>query len=242
MEVDARDGGRLTGLTVAGHEVLGASVDRAVPEAMRHGCFPMVPFAGRIAHGELPFGGRTWTVPLNLGSSAAHGVAFDVPWTVERADDEEVELRVELDARWPFGGSARQVVRILDDGVQVELSVANEERSMPAMLGLHPWFDRRLGGQAPTIEVSVPDPGSLPPRPWDVCLPGLDEPPRAQWADADLVVQADTTTWTVYEQDSDAFCLEPLTHPVGAMAAGTAAVVEPGRPLSLTTRFRLVPR
>lgn len=243
VAVDPGRGARLHALAVRGRPVLSGSVNPAVPAAMRLGSFPMVPFAGRVEGGLLPFAGRTWVLPANLGTSAAHGFGFDVPWWLEHADGSRVELAVELDARWPFGGVARQSIRVLADGVEVVVSVENDRRSMPATLGLHPWFARRPAGSSAVVRVSVPAGSrSLPDRPWDLCLTDLAQPPRAVWADTELVVESSTTTWTVYEQDPDAFCLEPLTHPVGAIEAGAGAVVEPGHPLSLTARFRLLPR
>ncbi len=239
--VDVHAGGRLTSLVTGGREVLGGSADPAVPPQMRSGCFPMAPFAGRLADGRVTFDGRSWNVPANLGDAAAHGVVFDVPWALEHVDDAVAVLAVELDARWPFGGSAHQVVRALDDGVAVALTVANDRRPMPAALGLHPWFARTRDGSDAVVEVAVPSDEDLPRRPWDLCLPGCTSPPTASWPGWRLVIDADTTTWTIYEQDPDAFCLEPLTHPVGAVASGAGGVVEPGHPLTLSTQIRLVP-
>ena len=236
--VDVRAGGRLASLVVDGREVLGRSVDPAVPPAMRSGSFPMVPFAGRLPAGRVCFEGQSWVVPASLGDAAAHGMGFDVPWDVVRADASSVVLTVELDARWPFGGRAEQEVRLLPDGVEVVLTVTNDQRWMPAALGLHPWFARQHDGVDAEI---VLEPGSdRPARPWDDCFTGLVDPPSAAWPGERLVVESDTSTWTVYERDPDAFCLEPLSHPVGAVATGQAAVVGPGRPLALTARIRLL--
>jgi aldose 1-epimerase len=236
--VDPRAGGRLTSLVVGGREILGRSVDPAVPAAMRAGSFAMVPFAGRLPGGRLAFDDRTWQIPVNLGDAAAHGVCFDVPWTVDRVDGRSVALSVRLDARWPFGGRATQEVRLLDDAVEVTVTVANEERSMPAALGLHPWFARRHEGVDASVHLEPP--AGAPPRPWDTCFTDLARPPTAGWPGQRLVVESATRTWTVYEQDPDAFCIEPLTHPMGGVATGDAAVVCPGRPLTLVARIRLL--
>lgn len=238
MVVQPRSGGRLTSLVVEGREILGRSADPAVPPAMRAGSFAMVPFVGRLPGGRLEFDDRTWEVPVNLGDAAAHGVGFDVPWTVDHVDGRSAALSVLLDARWPFGGRATQGVRVLDDGVEITLTVANDERSMPAALGFHPWFARRHGDA--DVAVRVESPVGAPPRPWDTCFTGLERPPTAAWPGRRLVVESATRTWTVYEQDPDAFCLEPLTHRMGGVATGDAAVVGPGRPLTLVARIRLL--
>ncbi|MBU6244764.1 MAG: hypothetical protein KGP12_06070 [Actinomycetales bacterium] len=122
---------------------------------------------------------------------------------------------------------------------------------MPGFLGLHPWFGWTHGPARATIEVTPGpqtmvqgrEPGVTAQRPWDACFEHLPEPPLARWhvpgehAGRWLEVRSPVSTWTVYEQDRDAFCLEPQNHPIGALAQGTAAVIEPGSALTLVAAF-----
>src|SRR5688572_3026258 len=50
--------------------------------AIAWGCYPMLPWAGRLRHGAFRFEGRDHRLPINLGAHAIHGIAFAVPWTV----------------------------------------------------------------------------------------------------------------------------------------------------------------
>lgn len=251
LVVDPMNGGRLTALSVSGVELMGCSVNPIVPDDMRNGCFVMAPFPGRIPQGRFEFGGRAWQLPLNLGDNAAHGFVYDVPWQVTELDARSVTLSVEVDDRWPFGGLVTQRIELLERGVSLRVTLANEARAMPGALGLHPWFRWLHGDSRAQVEVDLGPQtrvqgsidGRVPPRPWDACLQQLPSPPRARWSATGrspagwLEVRSETSTWTVYEQDPDAFCLEPQTHPIGCLSNGAAAVVEPGSELTLSAQF-----
>src|SRR5690606_35115061 len=106
------------------------------------GCYPMVPWAGRLPGGRLGFEGRQWRIPATLGAHAIHGVGFALPWEVEAHGGDHLELSLQLprDARWPFGGMARQRMRVEDGRVELSLSLSAQDQAMPAVLGWHPWF------------------------------------------------------------------------------------------------------
>ena len=76
LSVSPADGGRFSSLVVDGHELL-------VTEGygpIRWGCYPMVPFAGRIREGRFTFRGRAVELPRNLPPHAIHGTVFERPW------------------------------------------------------------------------------------------------------------------------------------------------------------------
>lgn len=251
LVLDPTNGGRLTALSVGGVQLLGRSSNPLVPRQMREGCFVMAPFPGRIPQGRFEFGGRSWQLPLNLGGNAAHGFVYDVPWQVTAREARSVTMVVDLDDRWPFGGTVTMRTDLLEQGVGLQVTLANEERSMPGALGLHPWFWWLHGDSRARVEVelgqqtrALGSTGHVPSkRPWDACLHPLPQPPRACWPATGtspagrLEVRSDTSTWTIYEQEPDAFCLEPQTHPIGCLTNGAAALVEPGSELSLSAQF-----
>lgn len=47
------------------------------------GCYPMVPWAGRIRHGRFNFDGTMYALPTNFGEHAIHGVGFALPWQID---------------------------------------------------------------------------------------------------------------------------------------------------------------
>jgi aldose 1-epimerase len=228
--VAPEDGGRLLRLSVGGHELL-ASVEPAdgEPAGFFRGSFPMAPFAGFLAVAE--------------GSGSAHGFVYDRAWEVAQASSTAVELAVELDARWPFGGTVVQRFELSETGLAMTLRI-EALRAMPAAVGFHPWFRRDLGGGPVRLELSASGAhafdaagmalqtiGAVPPRPWDDVLAGVRSP-VLRWPELELALTSSTTTWIVYERRDDAVCVEPISAPAGVVAAGTATA-SPGAPLTL---------
>ena len=89
--------------------------------AIGWGCYPMVPWAGRIRRGRFSFDGKDFVLPANLGAHAIHGVGFTRPWQIERLEVDAAMLSLALpeDRYWPFGGVATQCIRVVPDGVEL---------------------------------------------------------------------------------------------------------------------------
>jgi aldose 1-epimerase len=243
IEVDPADGGRLASLRVDGRELLGASTPPpGMPPAIFSGSFVMAPWAGRLAGGRFSFDGRRYEVPMNVDGAAIHGLAFDRSW--ERDGD---DLVLELDARWPFGGTVRQSFDLRDDGLTVTATIANDARRMPAILGFHPWFAREAGGDPLEYRVQPgaryrTDAAGIPTgeldhsgggRPWDDSFSGILRAPVLRWGDLEVTIGVTSWNWIVCETMPGGVCIEPLSGPVGGLATGDFAVVEPGRPHTL---------
>lgn len=139
-------GGRVAHLRYRGMEWL-VDAQQAGPAAIAWGCYPMVPWAGRIRRGKFRFDGAPHALPLNFGGHAIHGVGFTRPWQVERMEAATATLSLALpcDRYWPFGGIATQEVALQPHRLQLRLSVQAGERAMPAVLGWHPWFSSQSG-------------------------------------------------------------------------------------------------
>ncbi|GAB3596854.1 aldose epimerase family protein [Microbacterium tumbae] len=246
--VDPTDGGRLTSLVLGGDEVLGRSTPPpGRPPEIFHGSFVMAPFVGRTAKGEFDYDGRTWSMPRNFGEHAMHGFVFDRPWRID-----EEGISIDLDERWPFGGTVSQRFDLAADRLTITAEVRNEQREMPAIIGFHPWFAERLAdGRTASFEFEpgthiVCDDEGIPigdapgggRRPWDDSFTDVVRDPVVAWEDGPrIVLSAEASHWIVCETMPGAFCIEPLTGPVNGLAAGGAAIVGPGRPLTL--RFTL---
>ena len=109
-------------------------------------CFPLVPYSNRIRDGCFVFEGREIRLPRNFGDHphSIHGHGWQVPWKVAEttADAAVMEYHHRADA-WPFDYTARQHVRLDGEGLTVTLELVNRsEGTMPAGLGLHPYFPR----------------------------------------------------------------------------------------------------
>jgi len=225
VTVDPDAGGRVAQVRVDGVDLLVGRPDDGDP--MQWGCFPMVPWAGRLRDGELRFDGRTYRFPLTMPPHAIHGIGYDRPWSVTSADDHDVELRLELSEPWPFGGHVVHRVDLGEQTVDLTLEV-HAERPMPAAAGWHPWFRRRpVAGSDVELELhahamyqrdadGIPT-GRLvpvPPGPWDDCFTGVDRHPIVRWPGVGQIELTSTCDhWVVYDEPSHAVCVEPQTGP-----------------------------
>ena len=255
LEVSPRDGGRIASLVVRGSELLVTEGDPAV----MWGAFPMVPFAGRIRHGQFRFGDRDIQLARNFGPDAIHGTGFERPWQVDDPDT----LSIDLGPGWPFAGHVVQEFALTEDQLDVSLTLIADE-PMPAAVGWHPWFRRRLDGpdagdatpstkpsapveihldaawmyvrdadDIPTGELVVPPAG-----PWDDCFTGLRSKPRLTWPGVmGLEVSSSCDHLVVYDEPPDAVCIEPQTAPPDFVNIAPTTTI-PGVPLVATMTWR----
>jgi aldose 1-epimerase len=223
VEIEPGLGGRLAALTVDGVDLLVRRHSAAATSApLAWGSYPMVPWAGRIRDGRFTFRGRAYDLPRTLGGHAIHGVGFISPWTLRDRDDDAAELRLALpeDARWPFGGTARQRLRIDREGVLLELSVTAGTRPFPVSLGWHPWFRKpeRVDFRPTAMYrrdrhgITVDELIAVPPGPWDDCFVN-DQPVEITIDGITIRLTSDCTDWVVYDEPAHATCIEPQTAP-----------------------------
>jgi len=108
------------------------------------GCFPLVPYSNRIRDGRFEFGGQTIQLPLNFGDHphSIHGHGWQGAWDVVSQGPSEARLQFRHEAGdWPFSYLAEQHFCLDDDGLSIDLTVANlSDRPMPCGFGWHPYF------------------------------------------------------------------------------------------------------
>ncbi|PKR52955.1 hypothetical protein COO20_16800 [Thalassospira marina] len=109
------------------------------------GCFPMVPFANRMAYARFEFDGKTIAVPANRppGPHAIHGFSSREDWAITKSDDEALRLETRHADRHQTGFDyiAWQEFRVRDGFLEWELGVKHlGQGAMPYGIGLHPWF------------------------------------------------------------------------------------------------------
>ena len=238
VDVAPQAGGRIAQISCDGVDWLaGYSADNAA--AIGWGCYPMVPWAGRIRHGRFSFKGREVQLPLNLGAHAIHGVGFVLPWQVTAQSAAHVDLALQLpeDERWPLGGAARQRILLSDRGLRLELFTTAGRHAMPhPVLGWHPWFvkperlefapthcyPRDAEGIA-TLPMKEPPWGS----PWDDCFINA-KPVLLHREQRTLRLTSDCFHWVVYDERAHATCVEPQLGPPDAFNLLTPPVLHPG--------------
>ena len=223
--IDPTRGARLISLTIDGHEILAASSHPGIDPAIADGCFPMVPWAGRVRAGRLTLDGQTYQLPQTDGEHALHGLGHVAAW--EQVGEGVYELAI--DEPWPTEGVATLTYELLDDGLRIELSW-DDDAEAPCSIGLHPWFRRRLDSGPelvtslePTVMVER-GPDGLPtgrlveptPGPWDDCFQ-LAAAPVLTWPGAlEVTLSSSAPWWVVYDEPADTVCVEPQTAPPDA--------------------------
>lgn len=237
-------GGRIAQIRYDGVDWL-VSEQEGSAAAIAWGCYPMVPWAGRIRHGRFDFDGKPYELPANFGGHAIHGVGFTRPWQMDslEADAATLSLKLPEDAYWPFGGTATQIVRLRPDGLELHLAVQAGRHPMPAVLGWHPWFRKpdqltfapdamypQDGEGIATLPCVVPTPG-----PWDDCFINHAEVALVS-AGQRLRMRANTDHWVVYDAAARATCVEPQTGPPDAFTV-LPNRLEPGKRLELALKL-----
>lgn len=251
LEIDPAAGGRMASLVVDGSELLA----RTGSGPIYWGCFPSVPYPGRIRDGVFDFGGRRVELPRNLPPHAGHGTVLDRPWTVV----DERTLTIDLGPSWPFAGCVTQVFDLGVGEMHASLTLEADE-PMPGAVGWHPWFPRWLAGSAAkpapasapaelhfdAARMFVRDAAGIPTgelvepkaRPWDDCFTDLRSAPMLTWPGVlSLELSSSCDYWVVYDEPADTICVEPQSSPPDFIHIDPV-VVSPGRPLTETTTWR----
>ncbi|GAA4796968.1 aldose 1-epimerase [Streptomyces ziwulingensis] len=238
------NGGRLGSLRLGGVELL--------RQGDRYGCFPMVPWCGRIRDGRFHDGATVHQMPLNSPPHAIHGFARDGAWATARTAPDEAVLTYDLTDPWPYPGRVTQVFALAPDALTLTLAVETYDSSFPAQLGWHPWFQRELDGTGvqiafdaawqeergadhlPTGNRTAPRPG-----PWDDCFgmpDGVDV--TLTWPGTlELNVTSPEPWAVVYDEQEAAVCVEPQTGPPNGLNTAPR-LVTPLEPLEATTTWR----
>lgn len=233
-------GGAITALRQGGRNVLRPTHEGAT-DPLETACFPLTPYANRIAGGRFVFDGREVRLPVldRFAPHALHGDGWLKRWTTVETQVGRAVLELDggSDANWPWAYRARQTVSLSAEGLRVELSLTNaSDTPMPAGLGLHPYFPRPKGARLTatttgvwTGEDIVPDRLTAPAEVADWLGQVVDEAARGRlidnaydgWtgravladADGETRVAASTDRLHVYAPEGEAFCcLEPVTH------------------------------
>lgn len=249
------------GGSVAAFRRHGADIFRPAAAGADHplltACFPLVPYANRIADGRFSVGGEAYALPRNVQGQdhPLHGVGWLTAWTVETADGRHATLghRHYGDEHWPWAYAAEQRFALDDDGLRITLSVTNRDaRPMPVSLGLHPYFAKaRVDRLQFTAEgVWLVDAGLLPTEraPADglgdwaggdtVDRPALIDNSYAGWAgeaiiardDGDLRLTGEGTPFLhlFVPPGQDFFCVEPVTAMPDALNRTPPVMLAPG--------------
>lgn len=214
------------------------------------GCFPMAPWPNRIAGGRFEFDGRSYSLPVNDGKHALHGLTFDRPWDVVKQEENLAVMQLSLvGSAWPWHASCSHSISVFDDGLSLEIEVrSTDEATFPAGVGWHPWFRRDVrpghdvrlqidSDRVYELSAMIPTGRLLPvdelhdmreyprlgERRIDACYSHPREAPRIRWGDVELTMQSSANVdHVVVYTPAQAVCIEPQTCAIDAfnIAAG----------------------
>ncbi|MEV3913191.1 aldose 1-epimerase [Streptomyces canus] len=238
------NGGRVGGLRVGGVELL--------RQGERFGCFPMIPWCGRIRDGRFRDGADVHQMPLNSPPHAIHGTARDGAWSIARTTADEAVLTYDLVKPWPYSGRITQIAALTPDALTLTMSVETYDSSFPAQIGWHPWFHRTLeGGEPVRLDFTaawqeergddhLPTGNRVEPKPspWDDCfgMPGGVDV-RLTWPGQLELKVASREEWVVvYDEQEAAVCVEPQTGPPNGLNT-LPRLVTPLEPLEASTTW-----
>lgn len=261
-------GGAIAGLRWHEQHVLRPSL-APLGSPLDSACFPLVPYANRIANGRFVLDGTTYQLPRNFGDHphSLHGVGWLSTWAVTERTECEINLaHVHVgNPDWPWPYRAEQRFTIAKRDFEIALTITNTGRTdMPAGLGLHPYFpcSSATSLTARSNEVLLGDRTMLP----TVAAPADH---FGNWADGAslagdtlidnaydgwdgtahialdaLDVQLEATGASAFHlyrpPGSGFFCFEPVTHLPDAINRGGMRRIGPGESLSLTMRLAVL--
>ncbi|MEI9906705.1 MAG: galactose mutarotase [Actinomycetota bacterium] len=196
------------------------------------GWYPMAPWAGRIRNGIVKdASGKEFQLPTTIEPPhALHGFGFISSWR------EIGPGRALLEFSSPYGGATvEQKIEVLDDAIRWSLEYEAGDCTLPAWLGIHPWFPREIGrGESAEIEFaaakmlkndseSVPTGELIEPmrEPWNNAFTEIRGVPAVVWEGAARIdIESDAPWWVVYTEDHEGVCIEPQTAPPDAANLG----------------------
>lgn len=262
-------GGAVGALSHHGNPVL-RPTGAAPGGALDTGCFPLVPYANRIADGRFDFAGDSYALPRNFGTHphSIHGVGWQSAWTVDEVAGDAAVLTHDHDGGggWPWRYRAEQRFVLAPGALRIDLSLTNcDHRPMPAGLGLHPYFPcdaaTRLGFSAtrlwladatmlPTV-ATAPDGFGDWTRPAPVmgdmlidnAWQGWDGHARIDqcWGSVILSAQGAGCLHLYRPPGQPCFCVEPVSHLPDAINRDGMAILAPGATARLTMTLTVVP-
>lgn len=145
LQIYPHDGARITSLKAFGSEVLRQWQPQR--RAFQYGCFPMVPWAGRLGNATLNAGGQCYSLPANKPPHALHGMACYSTWEIidKTADSPDFTYAPDFTVALARGSDSDFLLE--NDALVLQLEVHSYADTFPASAGWHPWFAKKLTPQ-----------------------------------------------------------------------------------------------
>lgn len=228
VAIDETCGARLASIRIDDFDILVTDGD----DARAWGCYPMVPYAGRVRNAVVRLHGSEYLLPANAAPHGIHGTVFAIPWTVLDHTNSRAVLLTELDLPWPVLGTVRHEIFVTNDAVTMRLEVTAHD-DMPCHVGWHPWFVKPDTYTVPFGMLWSRDDDGItttagvdhdPNRPmfgtYDDCFSQQIESPTLMYRlpgssspGLNVILDSDCSHWVVFDQRGHAVCIEPQSGP-----------------------------
>lgn len=142
--------------------------------------FTMIPYSNRIENAVLNYKGNTYTLHKNTPEGhAIHGEVRSRPWHILEKGPGYIIMEFNSrdfdDISWPFPFYARIEYRVSGREFFTRLMIKNTgDITMPAGMGIHPYFMRKLTPEDDVVILKVPAKG---------VYPGDTPIPTGRWVD-----------------------------------------------------------
>ena len=218
-------GGRIGSLIVGGQEIF--ITDSSTDDPLSWGCFPMVPYAGRVRDAILKFADEQFPLRKNMPPHSIHGTVFDRPWNVIENSSSVAVLEIDLGGEWPFAATVQHHIQLTDTRLEMQLT-ANALNATPIQVGWHPWFvkphatslhfDAML--QRDSAGITTTQRAPQPATPVDDCFVNPEEPLTITIENLRLTLYSDCSHWVIYNIPLNATCVEPQSGPPNGVNDG----------------------
>jgi aldose 1-epimerase len=211
-------GARIGSLIVGDQEIFITQAENGDP--LSWGCYPMVPFAGRVRDASLHFAGEHYSLRQNMAPHAIHGTVFDRSWEVISSTSSTTVLETELGPEWPFKGIVQHRIEVADNEIALQLTISALQ-PMPVQVGWHPWFVKpgssrlHFAAMLPrdSVGISMEQQVPQPSGPVDDCFIHPEKPLTITIGNVQAKLASDCSHWVLYDMPAHATCIEPQSGP-----------------------------
>ncbi len=128
--------------------------------------FLMIPYSNRIKDGQFTFENKNYYL-ANGESHSIHGDVRNRKWKISEHTTESIictiDSRQNKDINWPWDFCAKALFKLDGLALHMQLSITNvSTTNMPAALGWHPYFNRKITSHDEQVLLHFPLKGVYP--------------------------------------------------------------------------------
>ena len=252
--------GRVLSWKYSGIELLGSSGS----DPVEFGCYPMLPWAGRLAKNSILHEGASVRQKVNYQGWAIHGLALNQPldsWTIDQSVECTTFTGFQTISNWIEALDVVFVWQIYQRSITTSIQVTPRSAGTArVILGWHPWFKKSLGkeGRAELVveeaELLVKH-DSIPTGelisfdvnrgPFDDTLQVPSRSITIEWPKVLRLQVTNSHKWFVlYTGDENHLCIEPQTgapNSIDGQFGDSAIACSRSQPAVMTTRWEFTP-